>query len=113
MAVTPFGVIAASPMRTCRRRGRSCNSPPYDAEETVTRPLNEPKREHLDVCEQALRRFRKSAIVAGEALEVISRGRLLRDTQATFVEYLDDVWDNRKSLAFRPTRLGPSPLRWR
>ncbi|GAB2966258.1 hypothetical protein [Streptomyces heilongjiangensis] len=80
---------------------------PYDVEETVTRPLNEDERADLAVCEQALRGFRKSAIVAGKALEVINRGRLYRDTHATFVEYLDDVWEIRKSQAYRMIEAWP------
>ncbi|MEW1604972.1 hypothetical protein [Streptomyces sp. NPDC093808] len=80
---------------------------PYDVEETVTRPLNEHEREHLAVCEQALHGFRRSVIVAGKALEVISRGRLYRETHRTFVEYLDDVWEIRKSQAYRMIEAWP------
>lgn len=80
---------------------------PYDVEETVTRPLNEHEREHLALCEQALHGFRKSAVVAGKALEVINRGRLYRDTHGTFVEYLDDVWAIRKSQAYRMIEAWP------
>jgi hypothetical protein len=80
---------------------------PYDVPETETRPLNEHEREHLAVCEQALHGFRKSVIVAGKALEVISRGRLYRETHATFVEYLDDVWEIRKSQAYRMIEAWP------
>jgi hypothetical protein len=53
---------------------------PYDVAETVTAPLDARERGHLAVCEQALHGFRKSAIVAGKALEVIRRGRLYRET---------------------------------
>ncbi|MER6789504.1 hypothetical protein ABT330_33645 [Streptomyces sp. NPDC000658] len=80
---------------------------PYDVEETVTAPLNDREREHLAVCEEALRGFRRSTIVAGKALEVISRGRLYRETHATFVEYLDDVWEIRKSQAYRMIEAWP------
>ncbi|MFJ9662875.1 hypothetical protein ACIRPR_33610 [Streptomyces griseoflavus] len=80
---------------------------PYDVAETVTRPLNEHEREHLAVCEQALHGFRRSVIVAGKALEVISRGRLYRETHGTFVEYLDDVWEIRKSQAYRMIEAWP------
>lgn len=88
---------------------------PYDVDETVTRPLSEKEREHLAVCEEALRGFRKSTIVAGKALEVINRGRLYRDTHATFVDYLDDVWEIRKSQAYRmieawPVAVAVSPI---
>ncbi|MFH8797669.1 hypothetical protein [Streptomyces sp. NPDC017941] len=80
---------------------------PYDVAESVTRPLNEDEREHLAMCEQALRGFRKSAIVAGKALEIINRGRLYRETHGTFVEYLDDVWEIRKSQAYRMIEAWP------
>ncbi|MEW2553669.1 hypothetical protein AB0957_18280 [Streptomyces zhihengii] len=80
---------------------------PYDVPETVTRPLNEDEREHLVACEQALHGFRKSVIVAGKALEIINRGRLYRETHATFVEYLDDVWEIRKSQAYRMIEAWP------
>ncbi|MGW5216157.1 hypothetical protein ACWEQO_34400 [Streptomyces sp. NPDC004051] len=80
---------------------------PYDVEETVTAPLNEHERGHLAVCEQALHGFRKSVVVAGKALEVISRGRLYRETHGTFVEYLDDVWAIRKSQAYRMIEAWP------
>ncbi|MFE9783647.1 hypothetical protein ACFYPA_36580 [Streptomyces sp. NPDC005775] len=80
---------------------------PYDVAETVTSPLDDQERAHLAVCEQALHGFRKSVIVAGKALDVISRGRLYRDTHATFVEYLDDVWEIRKSQAYRMIEAWP------
>ncbi|MER5555953.1 hypothetical protein ABT001_30515 [Streptomyces sp. NPDC002793] len=80
---------------------------PYDVAETVTAPLDDQQRAHLVVCEQALTGFRKSVIVAGKALEVISRGRLYRETHATFVEYLDDVWEIRKSQAYRMIEAWP------
>ncbi|MFF5379426.1 hypothetical protein [[Kitasatospora] papulosa] len=80
---------------------------PYDVAETVTAPLDDQQRAHLLVCEQALTGFRKSVIVAGKALEVISRGRLYRETHATFVEYLDDVWEIRKSQAYRMIEAWP------
>ncbi|MFE0726303.1 hypothetical protein ACFW4M_32770 [Streptomyces sp. NPDC058794] len=80
---------------------------PYDVSETVTAPLNDQERGYLDVCEQALHGFRKSVIVAGKALEVINRGRLYRETHATFVEYLDDVWEIRKSQAYRMIEAWP------
>jgi hypothetical protein len=88
---------------------------PYDVPETVTRPLNDQERGHLAACEQALHGFRKSVIVAGKALEVINRGRLYRETHATFVEYLDDVWEIRKSQAYRmieawPVAVAVSPI---
>ncbi|MFF0164033.1 hypothetical protein ACFYRY_42080 [Streptomyces sp. NPDC005263] len=88
---------------------------PYDVPETVTRPLNDQERGHLAACEQALQGFRKSVIVAGKALEVINRGRLYRETHATFVEYLDDVWEIRKSQAYRmieawPVAVAVSPI---
>ncbi|MEU2757282.1 hypothetical protein [Streptomyces albidoflavus] len=88
---------------------------PYDVAETVTAPLDDRERGHLDVCEQALHGFRKSVVVAGKALEVISRGRLYRETHATFVEYLDDVWEIRKSQAYRmieawPVAVAVSPI---
>ncbi|MFC9951768.1 hypothetical protein ACFVIN_14910 [Streptomyces prasinus] len=80
---------------------------PYDVAETVTAPLTEHERGHLAVCEQALHGFRKSVVVAGKALEVISRGRLYRETHGTFVEYLDDVWEIRKSQAYRMIEAWP------
>ncbi|MFD5493388.1 hypothetical protein ACFWH4_10780 [Streptomyces sp. NPDC127091] len=80
---------------------------PYDVAETVTAPLTEHERGHLAVCEQALHGFRKSVVVAGKALEVISRGRLYRETHCTFVEYLDDVWEIRKSQAYRMIEAWP------
>ncbi|MBZ6086596.1 hypothetical protein KVH15_37130 [Streptomyces olivaceus] len=80
---------------------------PYDVPETVTAPLNDQERGYLDVCEQALHGFRKSVIVAGKALEVINRGRLYRETHGTFVEYLDDVWEIRKSQAYRMIEAWP------
>ncbi|MFD9496864.1 hypothetical protein ACFWA1_35920 [Streptomyces sp. NPDC060005] len=88
---------------------------PYDVAETVTQPLTDKEREHLAMCEQALRGFRKSTIVAGKALEIINRARLYRDTHPTFVEYLDDVWEIRKSQAYRmieawPVAVAVSPI---
>ncbi|MEF9908618.1 hypothetical protein ACQSMD_33440 [Streptomyces flavovirens] len=80
---------------------------PYDVAETVTAPLDDQERAHLVVCEQALTGFRKSVIVAGKALEVINRGRLYRETHGTFVEYLDDVWEIRKSQAYRMIEAWP------
>jgi hypothetical protein len=80
---------------------------PYDVAETVTAPLDDRERGHLAVCEQALHGFRRSVIVAGKALEVIRRGRLYRETHATFVEYLDEVWDIRKSQAYRMIEAWP------
>ncbi|MDV9190951.1 hypothetical protein R6L23_22515 [Streptomyces sp. SR27] len=80
---------------------------PYDVAETVTAPLDDREREHLAVCERALTGFRKSVIVAGKALEVINRGRLYRETHGTFVEYLDDVWEIRKSQAYRMIEAWP------
>lgn len=80
---------------------------PYDVAETVNAPLDDREREHLAVCEQALTGFRKSVIVAGKALEVINRGRLYREAHSTFVEYLDDVWEIRKSQAYRMIEAWP------
>ncbi|MFJ7497838.1 hypothetical protein ACIQZB_43495 [Streptomyces sp. NPDC097727] len=80
---------------------------PYDVAETVTSPLNGQERAHLAVCEQALHGFRKSVIVAGKALDIINRARLYRETHATFVEYLDDVWEIRKSQAYRMIEAWP------
>ncbi|MFF3061566.1 hypothetical protein [Streptomyces sp. NPDC057909] len=80
---------------------------PYDVAETVTSPLDDQERAHLAVCEQALYGFRKSVIVAGKALDIINRARLYRETHATFVEYLDDVWEIRKSQAYRMIEAWP------
>lgn len=74
---------------------------PYDTPETVTRPLNEHEREHLAVCEQALHGFRRSVIVAGKALEVISRGRLYRETHESFADYVAEVWGMQRAHAYR------------
>ncbi|GAA1016867.1 hypothetical protein ACFQWA_28055 [Streptomyces thermogriseus] len=74
---------------------------PYDVDESVTRPLSDREREHLAVCEQALRGFRRSVIVAGKALEVISRARLYRETHRTFADYVAEVWEMKRAHAYR------------
>jgi hypothetical protein len=58
----------------------------------VVSPLTDKERADLELCEQALHGFRKALIVAGKALEVINRGRLYRDTHATFADYVLEVW---------------------
>lgn len=107
-AARPAGVVAALTGADVSTPVTVAQLPtPYDVPETVTRPLNEQERGHLAVCEQALHGFRRSVVVAGKALEVISRGRLYRETHRTFVEYLDDVWEIRKSQAYRMIEAWP------
>jgi hypothetical protein len=74
---------------------------PYDVGTEVHSPLNEKERADLEACEQALHGFRKALIVAGKALEVINRGRLYRDTHATFEDYVTDVWGFKRAHAYR------------
>ncbi|WP_340564472.1 hypothetical protein [Streptomyces sp. GSL17-111] len=73
---------------------------PHDAPEDAAE-LSEEDRRRLSVCEEALRGFRKSAVVAGKALEVINRGRLYRDTHATFADYVSEVWGIQRAHAYR------------
>ena len=74
---------------------------PYDAAPGVLSPLNDKERGDLEKCEQALHGFRKAVIVAGKALEVINRGRLYRDTHATFEDYVTEVWGFKRAHAYR------------
>lgn len=74
---------------------------PYDVPAGVVSPLSTKERVDLDLCEQALHGFRKALIVAGKALEVINRGRLYRETHATFDDYVTDVWGFKRAHAYR------------
>jgi hypothetical protein len=74
---------------------------PYDVAPGVVSPLTDKERSDLELCEQALHGFRKALIVAGKALEVINRGRLYRDTHATFEDYVTDVWGFKRAHAYR------------
>lgn len=74
---------------------------PYDVAPGIVSPLTDKERADLDLCEQALSGFRKALIVAGKALEVINRGRLYRDTHATFEDYVTDVWGFKRAHAYR------------
>lgn len=88
---------------------------PYDAAPGVTSPLNAKERADLETCEQALHGFRKAVVVAGKALEVINRGRLYRETHATFADYVLEVWGFKRAHAYRlieewPVAVAVSPI---
>lgn len=88
---------------------------PYDVSPEVVSPLTDRERADLELCEQALHGFRKALIVAGKALEVINRGRLYRDTHATFADYVWEVWGIRRAHAYRlieewPVAVALSPI---
>lgn len=88
---------------------------PYIVAPEVVSPLTKKERADLEVCEQALHGFRKAVIMAGKALEVISRARLYRETHPTFAEYVQDKWGIRKSQAYRlieewPVAVAVSPI---
>lgn len=88
---------------------------PYDVPAGVVSPLSTKERVDLDLCEQALHGFRKALIVAGKALEVINRGRLYRETHATFEDYVTDVWGFKRAHAYRlieewPVAAAVSPI---
>lgn len=74
---------------------------PYDVPPEVASPLSTKERVDLDLCEQALHGFRKALIVAGKALEVINRGRLYRETHATFEDYVMEMWGFKRAHAYR------------
>lgn len=74
---------------------------PYDVSPEVVSPLSTKERVDLDLCEQALHGFRKALIVAGKALEVINRGRLYRETHATFEDYVMEMWGFKRAHAYR------------
>lgn len=74
---------------------------PYDAADDRPAVLDEQERATLEACEQALRGFQRSVIVAGKALEVINRGRLYRETHATFADYVTEVWGIKRAHAYR------------
>lgn len=74
---------------------------PYDMAPGVVSPLTDKERGDLETCEQALHGFRKALIVAGKALEVINRGRLYRETHATFEDYVSEVWGFKRAHAYR------------
>lgn len=88
---------------------------PYDIAQGVVSPLTDKERADLEKCEQALHGFRKALIVAGKALEVISRGRLYRDTHARFEDYVAEVWGFKRAHAYRlieewPVAVAVSPI---
>ncbi|MFJ9662839.1 hypothetical protein ACIRPR_33430 [Streptomyces griseoflavus] len=88
---------------------------PYDVAPGIVSSLTDKERVDLEKCEQALHGFRKALIVAGKALEVINRGRLYRETHATFEDYVWEVWGIRKSQAYRlidawPIAVAVSPI---
>ncbi|MCX4886068.1 hypothetical protein [Streptomyces sp. NBC_00847] len=88
---------------------------PYDVAPEVVSPLNDKERADLELCEQALHGFRKALVVAGKALEVINRGRLYRETHATFADYVLEVWGFKRSQAYRlieewPVAVAVSPI---
>ncbi|WP_411132720.1 hypothetical protein [Streptomyces sp. 030-HV] len=88
---------------------------PYDVAPEVVSPLTDKERSDLKLCEQALHGFRKALIVAGKALEVINRGRLYRETHATFAAYVWEVWGFKRAHAYRmieewPVAVALSPI---
>lgn len=88
---------------------------PYDVAPGIVSPLSTKERVDLDLCEQALHGFRKAVIVAGKALEVINRGRLYRETHATFEDYVSEVWGFKRAHAYRlieewPVAVAVSPI---
>jgi len=88
---------------------------PYDVAPEVVSPLTDKERADLERCEQALNGFRKALVVAGKALEVINRGRLYRETHATFADYVLEVWGFKRSQAYRlieewPVAVAVSPI---
>ena len=88
---------------------------PYDAGDSRPAALDEQERTTLDVCEQALTGLRRAFIVAGKALEVINRGRLYRETHATFADYVSDRWEMKRAHAYRlieewPVAAAVSPI---
>lgn len=88
---------------------------PYDVGAEVVSPLTDKERTDLQTCEQALHGFRKALIVAGKALEVINRGRLYRETHATFADYVLEVWGFKRTHAYRmieewPVAVAVSPI---
>lgn len=88
---------------------------PYDLPSQIASPLTAKEQGDLETCEQALHGFRKAVIVAGKALEVINRGRLYRDTHATFADYVWERWGMRRAHAYRlieewPVAVAVSPI---
>lgn len=88
---------------------------PYDAGDSRPAVLDDQERSTLDVCEQALTGLRRAFVVAGKALEVINRGRLYRETHATFADYVSDRWEMKRSHAYRlieewPVAAAVSPI---
>lgn len=88
---------------------------PYDVAAEVAGPLSAKERGDLELCEQALHGFRKALIVAGKALEVIKRGRLYRETHATFEDYVMEAWGFKRAHAYRlidgwPVAAAMSPI---
>jgi hypothetical protein len=63
--------------------------------------LLDSERTDLKTCEQALKHFQRSAVVAGKALATINKARLYRETHPTFEDYCLDQWEIRRAHAYR------------
>ncbi|MFG2919575.1 hypothetical protein ACGF0D_42750 [Kitasatospora sp. NPDC048298] len=66
-----------------------------------TGELTPMERANLAAAESAIDTFQASGWAAGQALAVIAKGHLHRDTHPTFPEYLADRWGMKSSPAYR------------
>ncbi|WP_461712338.1 hypothetical protein [Streptomyces sp. DSM 41013] len=74
---------------------------PYDAADNRPAHLDDQERATLEACERALSGLQRAYITAGKALEVISRGRLYRETHSSFNAYVSEVWGFQRAHAYR------------